>query len=182
MQLTCPCCAARYPLEAALNDDAARRAIGAAVTLPGKLGPLVLRYAGLWRPDKHQLRWDRAARIITELATVITAGRIQRKGRSWTVNTDQWQQALEQTLSNAAAGKLQRPLKTHGYLYEVALGLADKTEAVIEQKTIDKHKARPRKPTADTDKPRTSKAAAAAAVAKLRKAASGQPITEETSP
>lgn len=44
MQITCPCCNARFPLEAALTDEAARQAVAEAITveeLPASLRELV---------------------------------------------------------------------------------------------------------------------------------------------
>lgn len=67
MQLTCPCCFARFPVEAALTDEAARQAVAAALKLPAPLGDLLLRYIGLFRPDKRALSWDRASRLLAEL-------------------------------------------------------------------------------------------------------------------
>jgi len=132
MQLTCPCCQARFPIEAALTDDAARQAVAAALRLPHGLGPLILRYMGLFRPEKRALSWERAARLLTELAGAIEAGEVTRHGRAWPAPHEYWRTALEQLL--ARSDKLTRPLRSHAYLYEVVAGLAAKAEGQQEAK------------------------------------------------
>lgn len=135
MQLTCPCCAARFALEAALGDVAAREAVAAAARLPAPLGDLVLRYIGLFRPASRALAWDRAARLLAELLEPIRAGRLHRHGREWVAPQDHWQRALEAVLAARDNGKLRTPLSSHGYLYEVLTGLSDRAEAQAEQAT-----------------------------------------------
>ena len=129
MQLTCPCCAARFALEAALGDVAAREAVAAAARLPAPLGDLVLRYIGLFRPASRALAWDRAARLLAELLEPIRAGRLHRHGREWIAPQAHWQRALETVLAARDSGKLRTPLSSHGYLYEVLTGLSDRAAA-----------------------------------------------------
>lgn len=131
MQLTCPCCSARFPIEAALTDEAARQAVAAALKIPPPLGELVLRYIALFRPVKRALSWDRAARLLSELGEQIQRGQVSRDGRDWPAPLEAWRYALEQML--ATRDKLTLPLKSHGYLYEVVAGRANKAEARREQ-------------------------------------------------
>jgi hypothetical protein len=127
MQLTCPCCFARFAIEAALTDDAARQAVAAALKMPAPLGDLTLRYLALFRPSKRALSWDRAARLLNELLEPIQAGRVERHGRTWAAPLDAWRDALEQML--ARRDKLTLPLASHGYLFEIVAGGASKIEA-----------------------------------------------------
>ena len=139
MVVTCPCCFARFAIEAALTDDDARRAVAAALKMPAPLGELVLRYIGLFRPAKRALAWDRAAALIDALLLPIQAGRVERHGRVWAAPLDAWRAALTEMLDRR--DKLQLPLKSHGYLFEIVTAQANKTEARIEQDAEDqKHR------------------------------------------
>jgi hypothetical protein len=95
------------------------------------LAPLV-RYLGLFAPEKRELSFDRIARLLDELVPLIKAAQIERNGRSWPAPVDYWVQALEAML--AKRDHLQLPLKSHGYLLEVIAGLGNKAEAGAERK------------------------------------------------
>ncbi len=66
MQLNCPCCHARFPFEAALQDDAAREVNGLLVAMQPQLLRPLISYIGLFRAGGRQLSWDRAQRLMTE--------------------------------------------------------------------------------------------------------------------
>lgn len=144
MQITCPCCFARFSIEAALTDDAARQAVATALKLPAPLGDLILRYMAFFRPSKRALSWDRAAKLLNELLNPIQAGRIERHGRGWAAPLDYWREALEQMLDRR--DKLQLPLKSHGYLFEIVAGLASKAEGRVETAT-EQQKRHPQRST-----------------------------------
>lgn len=147
MIVTCPCCHARYAIEAGLNDDAARQAVAAASKLPGQLGDLVLRYIALFRPEKRALSWDRAARLLTEISDMIQAGRIERHGRLWAAPVEAWRDAITEMLNRR--DKLTLPLDGHGYLLAIIEGRASKTEAREETRTEQTRRHAPdRKPNA----------------------------------
>jgi hypothetical protein len=130
MQLTCPCCAARFPVEAALMDEAARAAVQAALVLPAGLAEPVLRYLALFRPRQRALAWDRAAKLLGELAGPIREARVERHGRAWAAPQEVWAQGLDLVL--ARRDSLTLPLKSHGYLYEVVAGLVNAREGAAE--------------------------------------------------
>lgn len=123
MRLTCPCCGAQHSLEALLTDAAARQAVVAALALPG-LGDRLARYLGLFRPTGRGLTWDRVARLLEELNAALAAGQIERHGQVWPAPLDYWQLALDQILDSRPS--LTLPLKSHGYLYEILVGLSRK--------------------------------------------------------
>ncbi|MEM7399291.1 MAG: hypothetical protein AAF354_10145 [Pseudomonadota bacterium] len=131
MQITCPCCHARFPIEAALNDDRAREAVAIALRFPPQFSDLLLRYIALFRPQKSALSWQRAGRLMMELSEAIKEGQIQRKGRTWQAPPEHWRLAFE--LMVAKRDDLKLPLTTHGYLYEILLGMADQVEATAER-------------------------------------------------
>ena len=66
MNLTCPCCHAKYPLEASLDADAA----GELQLLLAQAGPLarpLISYLGLFRSKTRALSFDRAVRLAGEV-------------------------------------------------------------------------------------------------------------------
>jgi hypothetical protein len=135
MQISCPICHARYALEAALTDAAAREAVAVALKLPAPLGGLLLQYIGLFRPAKRSLSWSRVTKLLTELQTLIKAGEIERNGRAWVAPQSHWQAALEQMLNRR--DKLSLPLANHGYLLEILAGMANKSEARAEAEAME---------------------------------------------
>lgn len=141
MQLTCPCCSARFPVEAALADDAARATVAAALALPAPLADLTLRYLALFRPVKRALSWDRAARLLTELVACVRAAQVVRNGIAQAAPLELWRAALEQAVE--ARDRLTLPLKSHGYLFEVVAGLATKNQSARERVDEDRKRHRP---------------------------------------
>ena len=144
MQLTCPCCMAHFPVEAALTDEQARQAVAAALGLPAPLGDRLLRYVALFRPASRALSWDRAGRLLNELLAMIEAGRIEREGRRYRAGLECWRQALDEILD--ARDRLRLPFKSHGYLLEIIAALSPKVEAAEEaSREADRRTGRHRK-------------------------------------
>jgi len=124
----CPSCGAKFPLTAALQDAQARRALGAALRLAPSLADRILAYMDLFSPgDRRAIRMDRLARLLDELAAPIRAAEVERKGRYWSAPLDYWERAFDQVL--AARERLTLPLRSHGYLFEIVVGIAAKAEA-----------------------------------------------------
>lgn len=140
MQITCPCCAGRFSIEAAFTDEAARAAVAAALKFPAPLGELVLRYIALFRPAQRALSWDRAARLLHELLEPISAGRVQRDGRWYEAPIEAWRHALEQMLDQR--DRLRLPLKSHGYLIEIVIGAVDRVAAETERRREEANRNR----------------------------------------
>jgi len=141
MRLTCPCCGGLFSIEAALADASARQAVAAALQLPAGLGERVLRYLGLFRPAERGLSWDKATRLLVDLQEAMSAAQVSRHGRVWAAPLDYWRMALDQILD--ARPTLTLPLKTHGYLFEIVAGIAQKAEARAEQ-TEEERRTQPR--------------------------------------
>lgn len=143
MRLTCPCCGASYGLEVLLADRSAREAVAAALALPASLGERLLRYIGLFRPRERALSWDRAARLLSELQAAINAAQIERDGRIYPAPVDYWKVAIDQMLDNRE--RLVLPIKTHGYLYEIIIGLSHRAEEQrAARQEVDDERARAR--------------------------------------
>jgi hypothetical protein len=121
MQLTCPSCNTRFPLESGIQDADARRAVAAALRLPPGLGDLILRYLGCFRPAKRALAWERAARLLEALLDLIQTAQVTRNGITRPAPLDTWKYALQSTLDARDAGTLDVPLTNgHAYLEEIA--------------------------------------------------------------
>ena len=141
MEVTCPSCLARFPLDAALTDGAARQALVEALrcTAPA---PLVLAYLECFRPAKRSLSWSRARRLLAELADAMAAGEVRRRGRAWAVTREMWAEALEVVTERRAAGALRTPLRDHAYLWEVVSGISSRAEAAEEARIERERQAR----------------------------------------
>ena len=144
MQLTCPVCGARHPIEAATNDEAARE-VAKLATGMRSAGTGAVLYLGLFRPRKHALRWSRAAGLLRELSGAFHAGSIRRRGRDWPVTPEMWREAFETMLARRDEGRLTLPLRDHAYLFEVLAGLSDRVEAAEERAVEERRRTTPRR-------------------------------------
>lgn len=133
MNVTCPGCGAEMSLDVLFAHEDSRRALARLATISVPLGAQVMRYLALFRPAKRQMSHSRVVTLIEELLPDLERGRITRKGREWPAPLDSWRAAIETVLEARDKGSLTLPLKSHGYLYEVLLGMADKHEAAIER-------------------------------------------------
>lgn len=146
MKLVCPVCQAEFPLEAAMNDVAARQAVVKAFELT-EIGSLLIRYVGLFKPSKQALSMTKLAKLLEELVPMVKAGHITRNGTQYPAPQAYWQQAIETTL--AQRDKLDLPLKGHGYLLGVIANHANKASGQAERaneqgrKYGDYHQAKP---------------------------------------
>lgn len=132
MRLTCPACGAEMTLDIALAHEGARSATLTALELPDRLGKSLIAYVTLFRPPKRQLSHDRLAAILGELLPMIQAAQIERNGRTWPAPIEYWRAAIEAMLAKRDAGRLQLPLKSHGYLLEIIAGIANDAEGKAE--------------------------------------------------
>lgn len=127
MRLTCPACGACGSIEFFLRDAAERRSLVAALKLPPSLADRVVAYLALFRPGKRALTWDRVERILAELMAPIGAAQVERHGRIWAAPLASWEQAFDELLGKRESLRL--PLKSHGYLFEIIVGIAQRAEA-----------------------------------------------------
>jgi len=134
MRLTCPACGAEMTLDVAIAHEGARTATLTALELPAALGKQLIAYVSLFRPPKRQLSHDRLAAILGELLPMIQAAQIERSGRTWPAPIEYWRAGIEAMLAKRDAGRLQLPLKSHGYLLEIIAGLANAAEGKAETK------------------------------------------------
>ncbi len=132
--IPCICCGAEMTLDVAIAHERSRAAVMAAFKLPNRLGDALISYIALFRPLKRQLSHDRLASLLEELLPMIQAAQIERNGRTWPAPIEYWRAAIEAMMVKRDTGRLQRPLKSHGYLLEVIAGIASGAEAQAETK------------------------------------------------
>jgi len=133
MRMACPGCGAEFTLDVLIAHDGARAALVEAMDMNPALGKRLVQYLALFRPPKRQLTMDRVAKILQEIGPCIRERQIHRNGRIWVIPIESWTWALDEIV--AKKDKLTLPLKSHGYLFEMLIGAADKVEAKAEQET-----------------------------------------------
>lgn len=129
----CPVCGAEFDLSTALAHAEDQRALArlAAVSIP--IGSRVFQYIALFAPAKQRLTMRKRVKLLLQLLPGLEKQSINFKGRDWAVPIDAWAQAIDQMLEMRDAGRLELPMKGHGYLYAILAGMADKHEAKAER-------------------------------------------------
>lgn len=135
MNLVCPACGLKSPIEVFAADKDARLFAQLMGRVPTAISELVLRYLGLFAPAKHAMTFGRGRAVLEELVLMIEAGRVSRARREWPVSLAQFEQGLQTMVDKRAS--LTLPLKTHGYLLEVLAGAIDRQEAKAEARGIE---------------------------------------------
>lgn len=133
MQTKCPACNAVFSLDAALAVDAGRSAVMQALSMPAPLARPLASYLAMFRSAGRALNFDRAEKLMAELQPMLDRLTVTRNGSTRSAPLEVWQQAFERMVEHRDAGKLELPLKTHGYLLEIVFGIADKVEAKSER-------------------------------------------------
>lgn len=98
--------------------------------LPPPVARAVMSYIALFAPRARKLTAPRARKLLEELAPLIKAERITRRGREWIAPQAAWITAIDDLL--ARRDKLTLPLTTHGYLLDVLTSTADRIERAAE--------------------------------------------------
>ena len=131
--LSCPVCGAEFDLAVLFAHETDQRALArlAAVSIP--LGARVLQYVALFTPPKQRLTAAKKIKLLLQLLPDLERCAITHKGRDWPVPLSAWAQAIDQMLAARDAGRLELPMKGHGYLHAVLSSMADKHEAAAEQ-------------------------------------------------
>jgi len=135
----CPVCRNALTLDVVFAHEGVRDAILKLIQASPEgerlLRPL-LGYVGLFAPAKTEMRFERVASLLGELVPMIRGGTIaDSNGTVWPAPLDYWRQAMEETLARRDRGALQLPLKSHGYLTAIVVGMSNKTAAKAEQRT-----------------------------------------------
>ena len=98
--------------------------------MPPLVARAVMSYLSLFSPAKRKLTAPRARTLLQELAPLIKAERINRRGRDWVTPHTAWIAGIDDMLSRR--DKLDLPLQSHGYLLDVLTSQADRIERVDE--------------------------------------------------
>jgi hypothetical protein len=109
MQMTCPCCHAHVPLEAALQDEAGRELVGMLAAMQPELARVLVHYIGYFRPAKQQLGWGRALRLVREATNLC----VMAPPLVWALNE------TARVLDEKRAQPGWKPLGNHNYLKRV---------------------------------------------------------------
>ncbi|MCY6411958.1 DUF2752 domain-containing protein [Acinetobacter sp. VNH17] len=119
MKTRCPACGATTSLDALLGHSEASRAFVAAINLVGDLAKPMIQYLGMFRSENRDLTFERASKLLNELAADINAKQIKRGHHFYPAPKAAWIWAINTIIERRDQGKLQLPFKNHGYLYEV---------------------------------------------------------------
>ena len=119
MKTKCPACGASCSLDALLGHSDASQAFVASLNLTGDLAKPLVKYLAMFRAENRDLTFERTAKLLNELASDINAKCIQRNRITYPAPKAAWVWAISIMLERRDQGKLQLPLKNHGYLYEV---------------------------------------------------------------
>lgn len=130
--LSCPACGSELDLSVLLASQADHQALARLIAVSVPMGALVMQYIALHTPAKQRLTAAKKIKLVMQLLPDLERQAIHRVGRDWTVPLAMWAQAIDQMLATRDAGRLDLPLKGHGYLYAVLQKMADKAEATAE--------------------------------------------------
>lgn len=142
--LSCPVCGTELDLAVLFAHEHDQKALARLASVSIPLGARVLQYLGLFTPPKQRLTAAKKIKLILQLLPDLERQAVSFKGRDWAVPLAAWAQAFDQMLAARDAGRLDLPMKGHGYLYAVLAGMADKHEAAAEQEREQQLRTGPR--------------------------------------
>jgi hypothetical protein len=119
MKTKCPACGATTSLDALLGHSEASKAFVASLNLTGVLAKPLVMYLAMFRSENRDLTFDRTAKLLNEIAPDIVAKQIKRGHHTYPAPQSAWVWAINIMLERREQQKIDLPLKTHGYLYEV---------------------------------------------------------------
>lgn len=132
--LSCPACGAELDIAVLFAHQADHQALARLIAVSVPLGARVMQYIGLHTPAKQRLTAAKKIKLLMQLLPDLERQAVTRNGREWAAPLALWAQAIDSMLASRDAGRLDLPLKGHGYLYAVLQGLADKLEGAAEAK------------------------------------------------
>ncbi len=130
--LSCPTCGTELDMATLFAHEDNQRAFARLATVSIPLGARVLQYITLFTPPKTRLTAAKKIKLLLQLLPDLERKAIQHKGREWAAPLEAWALAIDQMLVSRDAGRLELPMRGHGYLYSVLAGLADRHEASAE--------------------------------------------------
>lgn len=152
MKTRCPACGATTSLDALLGHGDAGQAFVASLNLTGALAKPLVKYLAMFRSESRDLTFDRTAKLLNELAPDIIAKQIKRGHHTYPAPQAAWVWAINIMLERRDQQKLDLPLKTHGYLYEVISSYKPENAPVhVDTSTGVKHSTSTAKTQAEID-------------------------------
>ncbi|MDA3509448.1 DUF2752 domain-containing protein [Acinetobacter junii] len=142
MKTRCPACGATTSLDALLGHSDASKAFVSALSVTGDLQHPLVNYLAMFRSESRDLTFERAAKLISEIAPDITAKEIKRGHYTYPAPRSAWIWAISIMIERRDQGKLQVPLKNHGYLYEVITSYKPEYAPVQDTKSRPSHAAK----------------------------------------
>lgn len=142
-ELHCPACGADFDMATLFASEADQQAFDRMLTTIMPIGRQVLLYIGLFTPPRQRLTAAKKFKLLYQLAPDLERRAITFKGRDWAAPPPAWSLAIDQMLASRAAGRLELPMKGHGYLYAMLAGMADKAEASVEQQREAERRTQP---------------------------------------
>lgn len=145
--LSCPACGAELDLAVLFAHEDGQRAFARLATVSIPLGARMLQYIGLFTPPRQRLTAAKKIKLLLQLLPDLERQTITFKGRDWAAPLPAWAQAIDQMLAARDSGRLELPMKGHGYLYSVLSGMADKHEATAEAQAEAARRTQPQRHT-----------------------------------
>ena len=145
--LSCPACGTELDMVTLFAHETDQRALARLIAVSVPMGGRVLQYCTLFTPPKTRLTAAKKIKLLLQLLPDLERQAITHKGRDWSVPLDAWALAFDQMLASRDAGRLELPMKGHGYLYTTLAGMADKHEAQVEQQREADRRTAPRQDT-----------------------------------
>ncbi|MDD5031293.1 MAG: hypothetical protein PHH58_17660 [Rhodoferax sp.] len=131
-KICCYVCGTDLTLEGLLANAEDRAAWARLFAMSTPLGAALGKYTSLFTPPKSSLTHRKQLAIALQLLPDLERNAITHRGRDWAVPNRVWLAGIDQMLALRDAGKLDLPMKGHGYLYAILVSLADKVEAAAE--------------------------------------------------
>lgn len=131
--LSCPTCGSEFDLVTVFASECDQQALARLVAVSFPIGTRVLQYVSLHTPAKQRLTAAKKIKLLLQLLPDLEREAISYKGRDWPVPLALWADAIEQLLARRDSGRIELPLKGHGYLYAVLSALSNEHEAAAER-------------------------------------------------
>lgn len=130
--LSCPICGTELTIAQLFANDDSQRAVAQLAEISIPLGSRVLQYLTLFTPARQRLTIPKQVKLLKQLLPDLKRQAITFKGRDWNVPLQAWALGIDQMLAARDAGRLDLPMSSHGYLYSILAGMADRVEGSAE--------------------------------------------------
>lgn len=144
-EITCPFCGSEFDIALGLASAADHEAFDELVRVGLPAGAHVARYLTLFKPRKQRLTLEKKQKLLKQLLPDLHAQRIKHKGQEWPAPLAAWSDAIDRMQQAFLANTLEVPLTSHGYLYAVIAGLAEKSAAAAEAEREHDRRLGPRR-------------------------------------